>query len=368
MATVGSTSAPSTNTVYYDALLTTTLDAYRAKMVDNIFKSSSFLAALKKYDGIDYQDGGERIRRLLMYEENTTFSSYRGYDIIDTTPQEGMTTAFYEWGEIGGSISISRREERQNSGEAAILNLLQQKITQAEMSIKQKVNQQLVQGTVSAATFVPGNSAKDLYPLGYFFSKDVTAAPVAGGNVGNIARETYAWWRPITAKFSSASGDTGNSIAIAATTWKPYKLALLRTYNWCSRGADGSPPNLLVSNQESYENYESGLDEQKRYQDDGLASMGFDNLKLKQATWIWDEYVPDISSGTTALTYGTIFFLNTRFYQLVIDKQTDFVTTPFIENQTQTARAAKVLFMGQPTLSNARKCGVGYGCPLSITS
>jgi len=33
MATVGDSGAPSTNTVYYDALLSTTLAAYRKQMV-----------------------------------------------------------------------------------------------------------------------------------------------------------------------------------------------------------------------------------------------------------------------------------------------------------------------------------------------
>ena len=109
MATNPGASAPSSYTVNYDALLSTTLFNYRDKLVDNIFKSNSFLAALKQYGGIDYQSGGERIQCPLMYEENSTFDSYRGYDILDTTPQDGITSSFYEWTEIGGTISISRR-------------------------------------------------------------------------------------------------------------------------------------------------------------------------------------------------------------------------------------------------------------------
>lgn len=60
MATIGAT-APNQNTVNYDALLSTTLFAYRKTLVDNIFKSNAFLAALRKYGGVEYQDGGERI-------------------------------------------------------------------------------------------------------------------------------------------------------------------------------------------------------------------------------------------------------------------------------------------------------------------
>ena len=95
---------------------------------------------------------GERIAQPLMYEENDTFKSYSGYEILTVKPQDGMTTAFFPWKEIGGTISISRLEERKNSGEAALLKLLEKKIMQAEMSIKAKVNQQLLQGTVDTAT------------------------------------------------------------------------------------------------------------------------------------------------------------------------------------------------------------------------
>ena len=93
MATVGDTGAPSTNTVYYDALLSTTLDAFMGSgtMFDNIFKDSAFLAMLRMSDAVDTQNGGERIRAPLMYQTNSTVKSYSGADTLDTTIQDGMT-------------------------------------------------------------------------------------------------------------------------------------------------------------------------------------------------------------------------------------------------------------------------------------
>jgi hypothetical protein len=337
-------------------------------MTDNIFKANAFLAALRKYGGIEYQNGGERIAQPLMYAKNDTVASYSGYDTLTVKPSEGFTDAFFPWCEIGGTISISRLEERKNSGESAILKLLEKKIMQAEMSIKAVVNQQLIQGTVSTATFVPGNSAKDMYPLGYFLPKNNNAAPLAGGAVGGIARDTYSWWRPRTAVFDSASADTGNDFAVAVTTYAGLKVALHRMWNYCSRGADGSGPNLIVANQETFETYENALDTQKQYMNSGLAEMGFDVVRLKGADLVWDELVPDIDSGTTALTTGSAFFLNTKFYKLVIDEQTDFITTPFVEPENQTAKTAKVLFMGNSTVSNPQKLGVCYAISKSIAS
>ena len=71
MATVGDITAPSTNTVYYDALLTTTLDAYvgSGSLFDNIFKDSAFLAAMRMKDAIQKQNArysgkGTRLYRI----------------------------------------------------------------------------------------------------------------------------------------------------------------------------------------------------------------------------------------------------------------------------------------------------------------
>ena len=373
MSTIGEGSAASQHTINYDALLSTTLFAYRKVLVDNVFKSNALLAAMRKFDGIDYQDGGERVAMPLMYGENATFKSYSGYGIIDTTPQEGISTAFFPWTEIGGSITISRREERQNSGEAAILKLLKAKIQQAEMSIQSQVNSQLVQGTVSGTQFVPGNGAKDLLPLGYFLEKDNTGNPAAGGNVGNISRAATdskgnTWWKHRTATAGAASTDTGNDFALAVTTWKGVATAWKRMWDFCKRGGDGTGPNVILAGQIDAETYESALDEKVRYTDTGLADLGFSNTKCRGAVVLWDELVPDVYTGTVAITAGSAFFLNLRFLKLIIDKQTDFVTTPFVEPENQTAKTAKVLFMGQLACSNLRKQGVLYRLSQTIVS
>jgi hypothetical protein len=360
MATRGTAGAPSSNTDYFDSLLSTTLMAYKKTMYDNIFKDSAFLAYLRMAGAVQTQNGGERVAVPLMYEGNSTVKVHSGYETIDVTPQEGMTQAFYEWAEIAGSITISRKEERQNSGEGRLLNLLEQKTKQAEMSMREELNAGLVLGRVSSSTFVPKQSqggANGLNPLGYFLPKNCTADPVAGGNVGNISRATYSWWRPMVATAGNASAPTGGQFGIAATTYKGLNVALKRAYNYCSRGSGGSP-DLVVFDQVSFETYENALDDKVRYANTKMADMGFDTIKLRGATCIWDEVVPDVYTGAAAITTGTAFFINTNFYKLIIDSETDIVTTPFVEPENQTAKTAKVLFMGQAACMNMRKMGV----------
>lgn len=365
MATIGA-SAPSQNTINYDALLSTTLFAFREKMVDNIFKSSGFLALLRNRGAVEYQNGGERIAIPLMYETNSTVKSYSQYETLSVVPQDGMTTAFYPWCEIGGTIAISRLEERKNSGESAILKLLEQKIRQAEMSMKQAVNTQLIQGTVSSLTFVNGNDQKDMFPLGYFFRKAKATDPTTS-SVGNLSSATYSWWRHRVGDFYNKS-TTNADFNVTVNTRAGLKMYLYRLWNFCSRGADGSGPDIILTDQVTYETYEMALDASKQYVDSDMAELGFDSIKLKGGTMLWDELVPDIGSGTTAITYGTVFMINSKFYKLVIDSETDFITTPFVEPENQTAKVAKILFMGNATVSNMRKHGTGAYMYQSITS
>jgi hypothetical protein len=358
MATLGGT-APSSHTWNLDALLTTTLMNVRELLVDNIFKYNSFLAAMRAYGGVKKVSGGVQIQCPLMYEEHTHAQSYSGYDTISVIPQDGITSAFYRWAELASTITISRREERQNSGEEAILSLLEAKTMQAEMSLKALLNRQIVQGTVSSATFVEGNSEKDMYPLGYFLRK-LNATDPTTSDVGNIAADTYSWWRARAANIGSNGVQTGNDFALNVTTLAGLPIALRRMQNYCARGADGSSPNIVLMDQVSYETYVNALDTKMRYSDSRLADLGFDTVKLGGASVIWDEVVPDIQTGTTAITKGTSFHVNTRFMKLIFDTESEFIVTPFVTPENQTARTAKVLAMGNLTCDNMRKIGVCY--------
>lgn len=320
-------------------------------------------------DAVKKQNGGERIAVPLMYEKNSTVKTVGGYETLDTTPQDGMTTAFYEWAEVAGTISISRKEERQNSGEGRLINLLESKIKQAEMSMREKLNGDLLLGTVSGGTFVPETSTGGnlgLLPLGYFLRKLNATDPTTGGNVGNIAGATYSWWRHKTADLGNNTV-TGNSFKLSVTTYAGLKAALRRMYNYCSRGSGGSP-DLVVMDQVGFETYENALDTGIRYTNTKMADMGFDTIKLRGATCIWDEVVPDVYTGTEAITVGTAFFINTNFYNLFIDSETDIVSTPFVEPENQTAKTAKILFMGNAGVSNLRKLGVAYSISQSIVA
>jgi hypothetical protein len=230
------------------------------------------------------------------------------------------------------------------------------------MTMREKLNDDLILGTVSSSTFVQDTAEDGSYglnPLGYFFRLQKATDPTTK-TVGNISSSSYSWWRHRTADLGDDGGSTmsNEDFALDVTTYAGMKVGLRRLYNYCSRGSGGSP-DLAVMDQVSFETYENALDTSVRYMNTKMADMGFETIKLRGATCIWDETCPDVFTGTAAITKGTVFMINTKFYELFIDSQTDIITTPFVSPENQTAKVASILFMGNACVSNMRKHGMG---------
>ena len=256
---------PSSRTIDYDALLTSTLDAYREPLTDNIIASNVLLSAIKAEGGWQKQDGGERIRIPPMYGK-TPVKSYSGYDTLDVISCRRYDYCFpYTWRQLATPIAISRMEERQNSGEAALFNLLKAKIQQAELSIAEEVNLQLLGKTVSGSAFISGDGGKDLDPIALHIPKDPTSAV----SIGNISQSLTAGGdRGVgtgTTDGSLLPKDSGADSGFDLNTWAELFEAISHLYNRCSRGPGGRP-NMVLTDQRGFEMFESGLrDKNKVY-------------------------------------------------------------------------------------------------------
>ena len=353
---------PSSLTENYGALLTTTLKAMEGTLRDNITRGNKFLAWLESRGRFRTQDGGERVKVALMHELNSTSDIYAGYGLLDTTPQDGITSAFYDWAQYSVSITINRKEERQNSGRSQALNLLEAKTTQAMNSLRESLNNSIVSGRItSGASAADGeftarvgsldSGASGVLPLPALI--DVTPAR-SRTDIGNINPSTYSFW----------ANKNANS---SATTFAGYKQELNNLYNTCSQGA-GGVPDLLLSDQVAWEQYWNSLQNQERYfvSDQRTIDVlgGTDALAFRRAGWIWDEVVPDVETNANVVdsvgtvTASTVYMINSESFEFVRDAQTDFITTPFVRPENQDARVAQILWMGALGVNNRRKNGV----------
>ena len=357
---------PSTLTDNYDALLTTTLRAMQPRLHDNISRGNRFLNYLNMRGRWRTQDGGERVKVALMHGLNSTADIYSGYGNLDTTPQDGITSAFYDWAQLATAIAISRKERRQNSGRSAALSLLESKTKQAEASIRELLNNCLVAGRITASAasgeFFARRGRLDSGALGPLpLARLIDTNASRSISVGNINGNTYSFWR------NQADSST-------TATKEGYKQELNNLYNDCSRGAGGFP-DFMLGDQVAWEQYFNALQNQERYmvQDkrviDVLGGMngGDDLLKFRGATFIWDEVVPDTETNAEIVdaigtaTVSTVFMINSETFEYVVDAETDFITTPFITPVGQDATVAEILWMGALGINNRRKNGVLYG-------
>jgi hypothetical protein len=365
---------PSTLTDAYDALLTTTLRNYLPRLRDNITRGNRFVNWLKSKGRFNTQDGGERVGVPLMHGLNSTADIYKGYGTLDTTPQGGVTMAFYEWAQLSVSVSISRREERQNSGRHRLLNLLEAKTMQAENSLLELLNNCVLAGRNTSGAASVGGTPEFSARVGRMDSGADGPLPLTAiidanpsrsrTDIGNINPSTYAFWR-------------NQQVDSAATSFAIYKQDLMNVYLRCSRGVGGQP-DLLIGDEIAWRQYWAALQTNERYVITNERTVdilgGTEALAFRTAAFIWDEVVPDVEDGADVvdsigtIANSTVYFINSQAMDFIVDAQTNMVATPFVRPTNQDARTSQVLWMGAVGTNNRRKLGVLEGISQSITS
>lgn len=351
--------SPSVLSQDYTALLSTTFMNWSKTLLDNISKSNYLIYYLMKESGGQgwetLADLGERAAMPLMYELGAA-DAYSGYDVLDTTPTDGITSAFYEWRQASIPISISGEEELKNSGEHRIVSLLEAKTKQAELGLIDFVNKSLLQGAAGSSIISPYtssvNGAQFFDPLARLVNYDPTDSIA----IGNINQATHSWWR--NQWFNSTS-----------TTYAGFQKELRKLKNDCGKGPGGLP-NAYLSDQGVAELYEAALAVYHQNPSYKKADIPFENILMFGKPLTWDEYVPDVQGGsaTQSTTSGTLFMLNLEFFKVKVAKSRNFSATPFVKPENQDARVGHILFMGAACVGNRRKQGVMGGIDTTIAS
>jgi hypothetical protein len=308
-----------------DTELSATLHNRRADVVDNIFQGTPFLMAMSTFGGVKTIDGGYECTIPLRMSKNSAVGSFADYDILDTTPQDVLTSARYQWAGEYATISISWMEERRNQGRGRLLNLLNQKIDDAGATIRDSINIKLLQAQPAAGS-IDVNSITEIIDEAPSADCNRTTAQ---GSIGN----SNTWWRN--------QATDGGAFTVADMN------AIVNDIS------DGSEfPNFIISYSTPFEYYENSQVGQIRYGDTRVADAGFQNLLYKNIPFLWDPNVANTDE---------IYFINTKYFYLGTMAGGDFITTDFIEPDNQAAKVAKILWMGQLMSDNRRRLGTLHG-------
>ena len=308
-------------------ILAVTLRAYRDKLVDNIFLSTPLFFRLK--DARVRLGGGESIVARLQYGKNPNVKSYSGLDVLPMNEREIVTAVQYNWKNVAGSVVIAGDEQRKNSGEEAMINLLESRIINCEDTMIEELNRMFFSdGT--------GNGGKDMLGL--------KAIVTNTGTLAGISKTVNTWWQ---ANYVDAPG-TETWGGSSDTMYK----AMRNMINRCSKGKSRQRSNLIATEQETYENYENSMSDNIRYGSSDIADAGFESVVFKKTPMVWDE---DCDSGK-------MYFLNIgRYLYLATHTDADFTPTPLMAPYNQDAIGGHILVMGNLVCAQCRKQGALYG-------
>ena len=313
----------------FDEIWSTSLLNYKKTLEDQIFDAFPLFDWMQQNGGrLELEDNANDIQVPLLYGKNSTVQSYSGWDVIDVTPQEGIGNAKFEMKQLAGTVTIERFQERQNAGKTAIIKLFKAKMTQLEMSFQDAISEQLFgDGT--------GNDSKDISGL----QKLVADDPTSSATIGGIDQSARSWWRNQT--------DNG---AQSSTAYDNLLADIRGMYLDCSKRKQR--PDFGIMPQAIYEAYEGLMTADINFNvgnvNLSVGDLGFDNLKYKGMVITYDEDCPA----------GTMYFLNSKFLKLHVDKGTNFEPMPFQRSNKQDGRSSMVLWYGDLVVSNRRMQGV----------
>jgi hypothetical protein len=304
-------------------IITTTLRNRAGEIRDNVSNKNALLSKLKETGAIKQLSGGRTIVKPLDYAENNTYKRYSGYESLDITPSDVITSAEYDWKQASVSINISGRELRENSGKEAIINLLEAKIKNAIRTMSNKVSEDIYSdGTADGGKQIGG--------LQSIIADDPTT-----GIVGGINSATFSFWRN---QVESVSSPDATNITSG--------MNLL--FNKLVRGSDR--PKIIVADSIFYNYYESSLQANQRFTSDEKAGAGFTSLAYKgNVPVILDD------SGIPA---SRMYFLNTDYLSFEVHKDAYMTPREAITPVNQDSIVQTILLQGNLCCSNRALQGV----------
>jgi hypothetical protein len=224
---------------------------------------------LKDNSLIEYRDSiGTHVPWRVMDKPNSTVRSFSHYDDVDNTPSDVLSEAKFAYGHIVGTQMYSREELTKNSGREQLIDLMELKAKQLEISMANYFGT-LLSGTQDA-------NGRDFMGLGRVLGYDLSCGgidPTAPG---------FAYWNP---QRGLKSG--GGSYALATEFREGFRrLERLCTYR-------GRRPTVFVCGEDLYDEFQAWAESKLQLRIDDLKSQkgwgDFEMFPYNGRTIIYDE-------------------------------------------------------------------------------
>tara|TARA_R100001163_G_scaffold447_2_gene661 strand:+ start:2156 stop:3097 length:942 start_codon:yes stop_codon:yes gene_type:complete len=302
-------------------IVTTTLRNRSRALADNVTNHNALLRRLRE-NGNQTSVTGRDIVRELEYAENGTVQFYSGYETLDVSPADVLSAAVFDYKQLAGNVTISGLEQIKNSGEQAIINLLEARIGVLEKSMM---------NTLSTSIYSDGtgSSGKEIGGL------QLLVADAGSGTVGGINSSTFTFFQNVQTTATSSAFSTSN-----------VQADMNNIYLQLVRGADS--PDLVMAGTNAYKAFLGSLQAIQRITSDDLAKSGFTSVQYLNSDVVFDS----------ACNTNRMYFLNTDYLRLEVAEGRDFVPGEAKMSVNQDAMVTPMFWSGNLTCSNRALQGV----------
>lgn len=316
---------PSPNSTFTE-IVTTTLRSHPSEVADNVSQHNALYRWMKQRGKIKTVSGGYEIIRSVDYANNQTYQRYSGYDTLNVNASDVLSAARYPWVQAAVHVTASGAELRMNAGKEQIVDL-------AEARLRNALS--------TASNFM----SLDLYSNGALANQMGGLANIiqtAGtGTVGGIDSSTFTFWQN---KFREIPGTNTWTKATIKGEMNALYLSLVR-------GAD--KPDVVVSTHDFFAAYWESLQDLQRFASADSAAAGFQSLQ-------YAGNIPVIfdSNANFATTGERMYFLNTKYLELVVHREANWTTLDEKMSINQDAVVIPIIWQGQLVCSNRALQGI----------
>ena len=303
-------------------IVTTTLRNRSRQLADNVTNHNALLRKMRERGNVVELSGGRDIVRELEYQANDTVNFYSGYEVLDTSPADVLSSAVFDWKQLAGTVTISGLEEIKNSGPDAIINLLEARISVLEKSLENSLSTSLYSdGT--------GSSGKEVGGL------QLVIADAGTGTVGGINSSTFSFWQNVQTTATSSAFSTSN-----------IQSDMNNIYLSLVRGVD--KPDIVTADANAYKSFLGSLQAIQRVADANEANSGFVTTRYLGSDVYYDDQVPT----------NKMYFINTSYLRLEVAADRNFVPLDSRMSVNQDAMVVPMVWSGNLTCSNRALQGV----------
>ena len=308
-------------------LLSSTLYSIRDSEVDELYKKVAFLDGVKKAGGIETEPGGIKIQRPLSIQEHSTITQLAtGYEPVNLAVNDVLRPAIYDWADFVAPIVVTKKEEMENSGEYAIVKIVEARMKSVMGMLRREANKQILRGDSAVLTSLNtlnGNSAGIGSATGFF---EHIAVGSQTNVVGGISKATYSTTPGWQNQFLNGGG----------------AFAMSELYNLYIKANSVAPMGDIkhvIMSESVLASYRNALFDKERYidtkvLDGGRMALAFNGAIAEQ----------DPQMGFNSSVAGTVgaYMLNYDGIKLVFHADGDFAVSPFEYISGTTARAAQL--------------------------